>query len=85
MIVTATIFEFISAQNPHSMKDLLIGILFAIKGVFQLIRLSSVMLFPFSADSIWARDHMSEHPPGCTYWYCPVFHCSEAVQVQRER
>ena len=61
VIVTATIFEFISAQSPHSMKGLLIGVFFAIKGVFQLI--SSVMLFPFSADSIWARGHMSKHPP----------------------
>ena len=61
LIVTATIFEFISAQSPHSMKGLLIGVFFAIKGVFQVI--SSVMLFPFSADSIWARGHMSKHPP----------------------
>ena len=69
LIVTATIFEFISAQSPHSMKGLLIGVFFAIKGVFQVI--SSVMLFPFSADSIWARGHMSEHPPviNCGFSY----------------
>ena len=61
LIVTATIFEFISAQSPHSMKGLFIGVFFAIKGIFQMI--SSIMLFPFSSDSIWAKDHVSEHPP----------------------
>ena len=60
LIVTATTFEFISAQSPHSMKGLLIGVSFAIKGVFQLI--SSIMLFPFSSDNIWAKGHMREHP-----------------------
>ncbi len=31
------VFEFICAQSPHSMKGFLIGIFFAIKGLFQLI------------------------------------------------
>ena len=68
-IVTATIFEFISAQSPHSMKGLLIGVFFAIKGIFQLI--SSMMLFPFSADSIWARAHISKSSPviNCGFSY----------------
>ena len=30
-------FEFICAQCPHSMKGLLIGMFFAIKGVFKLL------------------------------------------------
>ena len=30
-------YEFIFAQNPHSMKELLIGTFFAIKGIFQLL------------------------------------------------
>ena len=30
-IIMATILEFISAQSPHSMKGLLIGVFFAIK------------------------------------------------------
>ena len=69
LIVTATIFEFISAQSPHSMKGLLIGIFFAIKGVFQLV--SSIMLFPFSSDTIWAEGHMRKHPPviSCGFGY----------------
>ena len=69
LIVTATIFELISAQSPHSMKGLLIGVFFAVKGAFQLI--SSIMLFPFSSDSIWAKGQMREHPPvtNCGFSY----------------
>ena len=69
LIVTATVFEFISAQSPHSMKGLLIGVFFAIKGVFQLI--SSIILFPFSSDNIWVKGHMREHPPviNCGFSY----------------
>ena len=33
LLVTATTLEFISAQSPHSMKGLLVGIFFAIQGV----------------------------------------------------
>ena len=51
-IVVATTFEFISAQSPSSMKGFLIGIFFAIRGIFQLI--SSLILFPFSSDRIWS-------------------------------
>ena len=57
-LVTVTIFEFISAQSPHSMKGLLLGVFFAITGVFQF--LSSLALTPFSSQKIWARD---EHSP----------------------
>ena len=51
------------------MKGLLIGVFFAIKGVFQLI--SSIMLFPFSSDSIWAKGQMRKHPPvtNCGFSY----------------
>ena len=41
------VYEFICAQNPHSMKGFLIGILFAIKGLFELIGVL-VILLPFS-------------------------------------
>ncbi len=43
------VFEFICAQSPHSMKGFLIGIFFAIKGLFQLIGVLGILL-PFS---IW--------------------------------
>ena len=41
------VFELICAQSPHSMKGFLIGILYAIKGLFQLIGVP-VILLPFS-------------------------------------
>ena len=37
LIATTSTLEFISAQSPHSMKGLLVGIIFAIQGFFQLI------------------------------------------------
>ncbi|XP_064384789.1 solute carrier family 15 member 3-like [Halichondria panicea] len=43
------VFEFICIQSPHSMKGFLIGIFFAIKGLFQLIGVLGILL-PFS---IW--------------------------------
>ncbi|XP_064384923.1 solute carrier family 15 member 4-like isoform X1 [Halichondria panicea] len=43
------VFEFICAQSPHSMKGFLIGIFFAIKGLFQLIGVLGILI-PFS---IW--------------------------------
>ena len=73
-IVMATILEFISAQSPHSMKGLLIGVFFAIKGFFQLI--SSSALVPISSDSIWSKGSIREHPPvtNCcfTYFLCTI-------------
>ena len=39
-------FEFICAQSPHAMKGLLIGTFFAIKGVFQLIGATAILI-PF--------------------------------------
>ena len=37
MLLYIAIYEFICAQSPHSMKGLLIGTHFAIKGIFQLL------------------------------------------------
>ena len=37
MLFYIATFEFICAQSPHSMKGLLIGTYYAIKGVFQLL------------------------------------------------
>ena len=68
-VVKATIPEFISAQSPHSMKGLLIGVFFAIKGFFQLV--SSIVLVPISSDSIWSKGSIREHPPvtNCCFTY----------------
>ena len=51
LIVTATTIEFISAQSPHSMKSLLIGVFFAIQGFFQLI--GYLITLPFFTTSYW--------------------------------
>ena len=65
-LVTVTIFEFISAQSPHSMKGLLLGTYYAIEGFYRFI--SSVMLVPVSVNSIWENEL---YPPntGCLFGY----------------
>ena len=64
-IVLATIFEFISAQRPSSIKGFLIGVFFVIRSIFQLF--SSLVLFPFSSDHVWSEGNMKTNPP-VTYW-----------------
>ena len=51
------------------MKGFLIGVFFAIRGIFQL--LSSLALFPFSSDSIWSEGKMKTNPPvtNCGFGY----------------
>ena len=44
-------FEFICAQSPHSMKGFLIGVFFAISGLFQLLGVCGILL-PFNFWSI---------------------------------
>ena len=51
LLIQATTFEFISAQSPHSMKGLLVGVFFAIKGLFQFISAAAVV--PFAIPKIW--------------------------------
>ena len=51
LLVRSTAIEFISAQSPHSMKGLLVGVFFAIKGLFQFI--SAAAVIPFSIPNIW--------------------------------
>ncbi len=45
-VVTVSIFEFISAQSPYSMKGLLLGAFFTITGIFQFI--GSILIVPFA-------------------------------------
>ena len=47
LLLYIAIYEFICAQSPHSMKGLLIGTFFAIKGVFQLFEIA-VIYVPFT-------------------------------------
>ena len=69
LLVVTTVFEFIAAQSPHSMKGLIVGLFFTITGFFQL--LSSFALLPFSFKEIWLSKHMEEHPPvtNCGFGY----------------
>ena len=46
IIFYIAIYEFIYSQSPHSMKGLMFGTFFAIRGVFQLFG-ALVFLFPF--------------------------------------
>ena len=68
ILMTATL-EFISAQSPQSMKDLLIGVFFAIRGLFQF--LNSIIIIPLSLKHPWASGEMLEHPPvtNCGFVY----------------
>ena len=57
LIVTATTLEFISAQSPHSMKGLLVGVSFAIRGFSQLI--GYLFIFPLSLAHHWTGERGS--------------------------
>ena len=61
LLVIATTLEFISAQSPQSMKGLLVGVFFAIRGLFQF--LNSIVIIPLSLKQPWASRKMIEHPP----------------------
>ena len=74
-LVTVTIFEFISAQSPHSMKGFLLGTYFAISGFYQFV--SSCILIPFSWDKVWTRGYNPPHT-GCAFGYFIVI-CSIAL------
>ena len=65
-LVTVTIFEFISAQSPHTMKGLLLGTYYAITGVYQLM--SSVALVPFISHKFQTNGQYLPHT-GCLFGY----------------
>ena len=56
MVITTT-FEFISAQSPHSMKGLLVGVFFAIKGLLQF--LGSIIIISLSLKQTWGAGIIS--------------------------
>ena len=58
LIVIATTFEFISAQSPLSMKGLIIGVFFAIRGFSQF--LNSIIILSFSFKYPWASGDVRE-------------------------
>ena len=65
-VVTATIFEFISAQSPYSMKGLLLGTHFAITGVYQFF--SFIALVPFTSRKLQSDGLYPPHI-GCLFGY----------------
>ena len=69
VLVIATTLEFISAQSPQPMKGLLVGVFFAIKGLFQF--LNTIVIIPLSLKQPWASREMLEHPPvtNCGFVY----------------
>ncbi len=54
-LISITVLEFISAQSPHTMKGLLLGVFYAFKGLF--ITLGSVATFPFAQERLWGDQH----------------------------
>ena len=63
-LVYVTILEFISAQSPHSMKGLLLGVFYAFRGFFTLI--GCVLIFPFAQEKYW-KD--TAHVTDCGFYY----------------
>ncbi len=59
MLLYTGLYEFVCAQSPPSMKGLLIGLSFAIKGIFQAI--GSLILIPFG--------YFPPSFPNCGLWY----------------
>ena len=60
MLIYPALYEFICAQSPHSMKGVLIGLSFAIRGLFEL--LASLLLVPFRFSKLSL--------PSCGMEYC---------------
>ena len=63
VLLNIATFEFICAQSPHSMKGLLIGTFFTIKGVFQLIGVLAVL----TPVTVWCKSH--DKLPICGFIY----------------
>ena len=63
LIITTT-FEFVSAQSPHFMKGLLIGVFFAIQGTFKF--LGTMSTIPFSLSVVWSSNFMKTNMPPIT-------------------
>ena len=62
--IKVAMFEFICAQSPHSMKGLLMGLFFALRGLFEL--LGAVFVVPFSFGP-W--ENLSPTLPSCGFYY----------------
>ena len=63
MLISTAVFEFICSQSPHSMKGMLIGLLYAIRGLYQL--LSFLLVLPFAT----VKPFYTVHHISCGFWY----------------
>ena len=63
-LVHVTFLEFISAQSPHTMKGLLLGVFHSFRGFFTLI--GCVLIFPFARNTFW-RD--TTRITDCGFYY----------------
>ena len=52
LFIYPSLYEFICAQSPHSMKGLFIGLTFAVKGFFELLSSATFLLFHLLRDSL---------------------------------
>ena len=59
MLIYTAVFEFICSQSPHSMKGMFIGVLYAIRGLYQLV--ATLLVLPFAFLTI--------RPISCGFWY----------------
>ena len=66
MLIYTAVFEFICSQSPHSMKGLLIGLLYAIKGLYQL--LATLLVVPFAASYTSHPSHVRQMSCGFYYY-----------------
>ena len=63
MLIYTGVFEFICSQSPRSMKGLLIGLLYAIRGLYQLF--ATLLVIPFRVSVIsYTIHHIS-----CGFYY----------------
>ena len=62
MLIYAGVFEFICSQSPHSMKGLLIGVLYAIRGFYQTV--AAILLIPF-----YFVPHLSRITLSCGFFF----------------
>ena len=68
-IIMATGFEFISAQSPHTMQGVLVGSMYALRGIF--CALGGFALVPFTLKRIWVDGYLGQHLPvvSCGFGY----------------
>ena len=60
LLIYTGVFEFICSQSPHSMKGLLIGVFYAIRGLYQV--LGALLMLPYN----YLGAHMN---PSCGFYF----------------